>query len=85
MSLVLLRENETQKFNGECHSLQRLHVLAVGDDVLLLQRLLQYGATMAERTITFQPPSDLFTSPAPDSCGSGSYFIHGGNIVYSDY
>ena len=82
MSLVLLQENGKGNTQGECRCLDRLHVLAVGGDILLLQRLLQYGAAMADRFMTFQPPSDLFANPAQNSFGSGGYVIHGENFKF---
>lgn len=54
-----------------------LSLLVINEDLLLVQRLLKYGALFAKRMIVHSPISELFASCSRDPFGTDSCMIKG--------
>ena len=54
-----------------------LSLLVINEDLLLVQRLLKYGASFAKRMIVHSPISELFASCSRDPFGTDSCMING--------
>ena len=54
-----------------------LSLLVIYEDLLLVQRLLKYGASFAKRMIVHSPISELFASCSRDPFGTDSCMING--------
>lgn len=74
---MLLDGGDNQQRDDFTVSLERLHVLAVGDDLPRLQRLVKFGASFAERMVVHSPVSELFASTSRDPFGSGTCLVNG--------
>ena len=61
-----------------------LNLLAVGKDTLLLQRLLQYGASFSSRVVSHSSTQPLCASLTKDTHGTDTCVIHG-YILYSSH
>ena len=57
--------------------LNNIHILTASEDVLILQRLLNYASTFAERSILHQPPMTLFGTVNKEPLLSGVFFVNG--------
>ena len=54
-----------------------LSLLVIYEDLLVVQRLLEYGASFAKRMIVHSPISELFASCSRNPFGSDSCMING--------
>ena len=77
MCLVLLHYSESTENNNPIHTKSQLHLLVISEDLLMLQRLLLYGASFAKRMIVSSPISELFASCYRDPFGSGTCMVNG--------
>ena len=70
LSLVLLGSKNDKTVN-------KLDILALGQDSLMIKRLLKYGASFAPRLLMYSTVSDLFAAVSRDSSGTGTYIVNG--------
>ncbi|XP_067051218.1 minichromosome maintenance domain-containing protein 2-like [Acropora muricata] len=80
MCLLLLHCSESSVDNENVGHSKCLSLLVINEDLLLVQRLLKYGASFAKRMIVHSPISELFASCSRDPFGTDSCMINAGCI-----
>ncbi|XP_044178611.1 minichromosome maintenance domain-containing protein 2-like [Acropora millepora] len=80
MCLLLLHCSESSVDNENVGHSKCLSLLVIYEDLLLVQRLLKYGASFAKRMIVHSPISELFASCSRDPFGTDSCMINAGCI-----
>lgn len=55
----------------------KLDILAIGQDSLIIQRLLMYAGSFASRLVVYSTASNLFATVSRDLSGTGTYIING--------
>ncbi|KAK2558033.1 hypothetical protein P5673_019601, partial [Acropora cervicornis] len=76
MCLLLLHCSESSVDNENVGHSKCLNLLVIYEDLLLVQRLLKYGASFVKRMIVHSPISELFASCSRDPFGTDSCMIN---------
>ncbi|XP_068756898.1 minichromosome maintenance domain-containing protein 2-like [Montipora capricornis] len=77
MCLLLLCCSESSEEDEIVGHSKNLNFLIISEDLLLVQRLLLYGASFAKRMIVYSPMSELFASCSRDPFGFDTCNING--------
>ena len=77
MCLLLLCCSESSEEDEIVGHSKNLNFLIISEDLLLVQRLLLYGASFAKRMIVYSPMSELFASCSRDPFGFDTCMING--------